>query len=122
MLLAILNEYQHQFYHCANAKILWEVLEKRFSGTKSTKRNQKAILKQQCENFMAGKNESMTLTFDRFNKLIGELATVGVTIDQDGLNRKFLRSLGDQWTTYTVSFRLNDNLEDKELHDLPQMV
>ncbi|KAI3702328.1 hypothetical protein L6452_28063 [Arctium lappa] len=58
LLLAIPNEYQHQFCNCADAKILWNALEKRFSGTKSTKRNQKAILKQQYENFMSTKNES----------------------------------------------------------------
>ncbi|KAI3692065.1 hypothetical protein L6452_31874 [Arctium lappa] len=118
LLLAIPNEYQHQFCNCTDAQILWNALEKRFSGTKSTKRNQKAILKQQYENFMSTKNESMTQTFDRFNKLIGELATVGVQIDQDDVNRKFLRSLGDEWTMYTVSFRHNDQLEDKELDDL----
>ncbi|KAI3718574.1 hypothetical protein L6452_19451 [Arctium lappa] len=67
---------------------------------------------------MSTKNESMTQTFDRFNKLIGELATVGVQIDQDDLNRKFLRSLSDAWTMYTVSFRQNDQLEEKELDDL----
>jgi len=46
LLLAVLNEYQYQFHKCADAKILWGALEKRFSGTKNTKRNQKAILKQ----------------------------------------------------------------------------
>ncbi|KAJ9551882.1 hypothetical protein OSB04_015927 [Centaurea solstitialis] len=72
-----------------DAKSLWTALEKRFSGTKSTKRNQKAILKQQYENFTSLKNESMTQTFDRFNKLIGE------------------------------SWQLQgDDLEDKELEDL----
>ncbi|KAI3758537.1 hypothetical protein L6452_06103 [Arctium lappa] len=96
LLLVIPNEYQHQFCNRTNAQILWNALEKRFSGTKSTKRNQKAILKQQYENFMSTKNESMTQTFDRFNKLIGELATVGVQIDQDD----------------------NDQLENKELDDL----
>ncbi|KAI3680946.1 hypothetical protein L6452_35726 [Arctium lappa] len=116
LLLAIPNEYQHQFCNCTDPQMLWNDLEKRFSGTKSTKRNQKAILKQQYENFMSTKNESMTQTFDRFNKLIGELATVGVQIDQDDLNRKFF--LGDEWTMYTVSFRQNDQLEEKELDDL----
>ncbi|KAJ9538359.1 hypothetical protein OSB04_031092 [Centaurea solstitialis] len=111
LLLAIPNEYQHQF-------TLWTALEKRFSGTKSTKRNQKAILKQQYENFTSLKNESMTQTFDRFNKLIGELATVDVKMDKDDVNRKFLRSLGEEWTIYTVSFRQGDDLEDKELEDL----
>ncbi|KAI3669034.1 hypothetical protein L6452_40253 [Arctium lappa] len=118
LLLAIPNEYQHQFCNCTDAQMLWNALEKRFSGTKSTKRNQKAILKQLYENFMSTKNESMTQTFDRFNNLIGELATVGVQIDQDDVNKKVLRSLGDEWTMYTVSFRQNDKLEDKELDDL----
>ncbi|KAJ9538414.1 hypothetical protein OSB04_031147 [Centaurea solstitialis] len=118
LLLAIPNEYQHQFSTYTNAKSLWTALEKRFSGTKSTKRNQKAILKQQYENFTSLKNESMTQTFDRFNKLIGELATVDVKMDKDDVNRKFLRSLGEEWTIYTVSFRQGDDLEDKELEDL----
>ncbi|KAJ9535349.1 LOW QUALITY PROTEIN: hypothetical protein OSB04_un001540 [Centaurea solstitialis] len=118
LLLAIPNEYQHQFATCENAKVLWEALEKRFAGSKSSKRNQKAVLKQQYENFMSSKNESMTQTFDRFNKLIGELATIGVKMDNDDLNRKFLRSLGEEWVIYTVPFRQSDNLEDKELDDL----
>ncbi|KAJ9545270.1 hypothetical protein OSB04_024977 [Centaurea solstitialis] len=118
LLLAIPNEYQHQFSTYTDAKSLWTALEKRFSGTKSTKRNQKAILKQQYENFTSLKNESMTQTFDRFNKLIGELATVDVKMDKDDVNRKFLRSLGEEWTIYTVSFRQGDDLEDKELEDL----
>ncbi|KAJ9546168.1 hypothetical protein OSB04_025875 [Centaurea solstitialis] len=75
------------------AKSLWIALEKRFSGTKSSKRNQKALLKQQYENFTSSKNESMTQTFDRFNKLIGELANVDVKMEKDEVNRKFLRSL-----------------------------
>ncbi|KAJ9547279.1 hypothetical protein OSB04_019822 [Centaurea solstitialis] len=118
LLFAIPNEYQHQFMNCENAKVLWQALEKRFAGSKSTKRNQKAILRQQYENFMSSKNETMTQTFDRYNKLIGELATVGVQIDNDDINRKFLRSLGEEWTMYTVSLRQSENLENKELDDL----
>ena len=60
LLLAIPNEYRPQFYLCANAKILQEALEKSISGRMSIKRNQKAILKQQYEHFLAGKNESNT--------------------------------------------------------------
>ncbi|KAJ9549072.1 hypothetical protein OSB04_021615 [Centaurea solstitialis] len=118
LLLAIPNEYQHQFSHCENAKVLWETIEKRFAGSKNTKRNQKAILKQQFENFASLKNETMTQTFDRFNKIIGELATVGVKMDNDDINRKFLTSLGDEWTMYTISYRQSDNLDLKDLDDL----
>ncbi|KAJ9552198.1 hypothetical protein OSB04_016243 [Centaurea solstitialis] len=112
LLLAIPNEYQHRFCTCPDAKSLWNALEKRFSGTKSSKRNQKALLKQQYENFTSTKNESMTQTFDRFNKLIGELANVDVKMEKDEVNRKFLRSLSEEWTIQ------GDDLEDKELEDL----
>ncbi|KAJ9557079.1 hypothetical protein OSB04_011693 [Centaurea solstitialis] len=118
LLLAIPNEYQHQLCTCPDAKSLWNALEKRLSGTKSSKRNQKALLKQQYGNFTSTKNESMTQTFDRFNKLIGELANVDVKMEKDEVNRKFLRSLSEEWTMYTVSFRQGDDLEDKELEDL----
>ncbi|KAJ9545626.1 hypothetical protein OSB04_025333 [Centaurea solstitialis] len=97
LLLAIANEYQHQFSSCTDAKALWTTLEKRFSGTKSTKRNQKAILKQQYENFTSLKNESMTQSFDRFNKLIGELATVDVKMDKDDVFRIGKRELNFQF-------------------------
>ncbi|KAI3681022.1 hypothetical protein L6452_35803 [Arctium lappa] len=72
LLLAIPNEYQHQFCNCTDGQMLWNALEKRFS----------------------------------------------VQIDQDDVNRKFLRSLGNEWTMYTVSFRQNEQLEEKELDDL----
>ncbi|KAJ9546452.1 hypothetical protein OSB04_018995 [Centaurea solstitialis] len=47
-----------------------------------------------------------------FNKLIEKLATVDVKMDKDDVNRKFLISLGEEWTIYT------DDPEDKELEDL----
>ena len=53
LLLAIPNEYQHQFEKYTNSRELWNALEKRFEGTASTKRNQRSILKQQYENFGA---------------------------------------------------------------------
>ena len=63
LLLAIPNEYQHHFSSIEDPKALWEALEKRFAGTKNTKRNQKAILKQQYENFSSVKTETMSQTF-----------------------------------------------------------
>ncbi|KAJ9542136.1 LOW QUALITY PROTEIN: hypothetical protein OSB04_028642 [Centaurea solstitialis] len=109
LLLAIPNEYQHQFSSCTDAKALWTALEKRFFRTKSTKRNQKAILKKQYENFTSLKNESMTQTFDRFNKLIGELATVDVKMDKDDKSSSNLLEMNGLFTLSS---------SDKELEDL----
>ena len=118
LLMAIPNEYLHQFERFGDAKTLWEALERRFAGTKSTKRNQRAILKQQYENFKASKGETMTQTFDRFNKLIGELARTGVELEKDEINRKFLRSLGEEWTIYTIGYRQGEEIDTMEIEDL----
>mgnify|MGYP003330837915 CR=1 FL=1 len=118
LLLAIPNEYQRKFSTCVDAKELWDALEKRFGGTKATKRNQKDVLKQQYENFKASRNETMAQTFDRFVKLTGEMENVGVEFERDDLNRKFLRSLNEEWSIYTISLRQADTLENKELDDL----
>ena len=118
LLLAIPNEYQRKFSNCVDAKELWDALEKRFGGTKATKRNQKDVLKQQYENFKASRNETMAQTFDRFVKLTGEMENVGVVFEKDDLNRKFLRSLNEEWSIYTISLRQADTLENKELDDI----
>ncbi|KAI3746473.1 hypothetical protein L6452_08907 [Arctium lappa] len=110
LLLAIPNEYQHQFCNCTDAQIFWNALEKRFAGTKSIKRNQRDVLKQQYENFTSSKNESMTQTFDRFNKLIGELATVGVKMEQDDINRN-----------HSNNSLINDDLDQLHPDDLEEM-
>jgi hypothetical protein len=118
LLIAIPNEYQHKFRNFTNAKLLWAALEKRFGGSESTKRNQRDILKQQFENFKANKGEVLSQTFDRFNKLIGELSSIGAEIEKGDVNRKFLRSLNEEWTIYTVSYRQGDKMDDLEVDDL----
>ena len=60
----------------------------------------------------------MTQTFDRFNKLVGELANAGTIIDKDDVNIKFLRSLNDDWTMYTISYRKGSQLEKIALEDV----
>ncbi|GKD93871.1 reverse transcriptase domain-containing protein, partial [Tanacetum coccineum] len=63
----------------------------RFRGNEATKRTQKALLKQQYENF----NASITLPKD--------------------LNVKFLRSLPSEWHTHMVKKSIANNNDDKNL-------
>ncbi|GKB64764.1 hypothetical protein Tco_0920950 [Tanacetum coccineum] len=50
-LMAFPNEHQLKFNTCKSAKSLMEAIEKRFRGNKESKKVQKALIKQQYENF-----------------------------------------------------------------------
>nr|GEU88176.1 putative ribonuclease H-like domain-containing protein [Tanacetum cinerariifolium] len=51
MLLAIPDEYQLRFHTIKDAKSLWVAIKSRFGGNVESKKTQKTVLKQQCENF-----------------------------------------------------------------------
>nr|GEW02036.1 hypothetical protein [Tanacetum cinerariifolium] len=71
-----------------DAKILMEVIKKRFGGNTETKKVQKTLLKQQYENFI------------------------------EDINLKFLRSLPSEWRTHTLIWRNKIDLEEQSLDDL----
>nr|GEX42508.1 ribonuclease H-like domain-containing protein [Tanacetum cinerariifolium] len=51
LLMALLDKHQLKFNSHKDAKTLMEAIEKRFGGNTETKKVQKTLLKQQCENF-----------------------------------------------------------------------
>ncbi|GKG37245.1 hypothetical protein Tco_0447418, partial [Tanacetum coccineum] len=59
----------------------------------ATKKTQKALLKQQYENFNASSSEFLDSIFNRLQKLVSRLVILGVDISPEDLNLKFLRSL-----------------------------
>ncbi|GKA40036.1 hypothetical protein Tco_0732629 [Tanacetum coccineum] len=74
----------------------------RFGGNDATKKTQKALLKQQYENFNATSSESLDSIFNRLQKLVSRLAILGVDTPPEDLNVKFLRSLPSEWDTHVV--------------------
>nr|GFA76722.1 ribonuclease H-like domain-containing protein [Tanacetum cinerariifolium] len=56
-----------------DAKTLMEAIEKRFRGNTETKKVQKTLLKQQCENFIGSHSESLDPIHDRLQKLVSQL-------------------------------------------------
>ncbi|GKA29107.1 hypothetical protein Tco_0715352, partial [Tanacetum coccineum] len=54
--------------------------KKRFGGNAATKKTQRNLLKQQCENFNAPSSEMLDQTFDRLKKLVSQLELLGETI------------------------------------------
>ncbi|GJR77749.1 hypothetical protein Tco_0090114 [Tanacetum coccineum] len=57
-----------------------EKAQRRFGGNAATKKIQRNLLKQQCENFTASSSEVLDQTFDRLQKLISQLEIHGESI------------------------------------------
>ncbi|GJT17234.1 hypothetical protein Tco_0875940 [Tanacetum coccineum] len=57
-----------------------------FGGNDATKKTQKALLKQQYENFNATSSESLDSIFNRLQKLVSRLAILGVDTPPEDLN------------------------------------
>ncbi|GJU53449.1 putative ribonuclease H-like domain-containing protein [Tanacetum coccineum] len=65
LLMALPNKDQLKFHSYKDAKLLMEAMEKRYGGNKESKKVQRALLKQQYENFAGSSSETMDQTFDR---------------------------------------------------------
>nr|GEV59546.1 ribonuclease H-like domain-containing protein [Tanacetum cinerariifolium] len=92
--------------------------EKRFGGNTETKKVQKTLLKQQYENFTGSSSESLDQIHDRLRKLISQLKILEVSLSQEDINLKFLRSLPTEWRTHTLIWRNKTDLEEQSLDDL----
>nr|GEZ27983.1 ribonuclease H-like domain-containing protein [Tanacetum cinerariifolium] len=92
--------------------------EKRFGGNTETKKVQKTLLEQQFENFFGSSSEGLDQIHDRLQKLVSQLEIHGVSLSQEDVNLKFLRSLPSEWKTHILIWRNKTDLEDKSLDDL----
>nr|GFA65445.1 hypothetical protein [Tanacetum cinerariifolium] len=91
LLMALPDKHQLKFNSHKDAKTLMEAIEKRLEG----------ILKPR-----------------KLQKLVSQLEIHGVSLSQEDVNLKFLRSLPSKWKTYTLIWRNKTDLEDNSLDDL----
>nr|GEW96640.1 hypothetical protein [Tanacetum cinerariifolium] len=118
LLMALPDKHQLKFNSHKDAKTLMEAIEKRFSGNTETKKVQKTLLKQQFENFIGSSSENLDQIHDRQQNLVSQLKIHGVSLSQEDVNLKFLRSLPSEWKTHTLIWRNKANLEEHSLDDL----
>nr|GEU75408.1 hypothetical protein [Tanacetum cinerariifolium] len=118
LLMALPDKHQLKFNSHKDAKSLMEAIEKRFGCNTETKKVQKTLLKQQFKNFSGSSSESLDQIHDRLQKLVSQLEIHGVSLSQEDVNLKFLRSLPSEWNTHTLIWRNKTDLEDKSLDDL----
>nr|GEV37199.1 hypothetical protein [Tanacetum cinerariifolium] len=75
-----------------------------------------------AEQKLARKNELKAREFrqirDRLQKLVSQLEIHGVSLSQEDVNLKFLRSLLSKWKTHTLIWRNKADLEEQSLNDL----
>nr|GEW88997.1 ribonuclease H-like domain-containing protein [Tanacetum cinerariifolium] len=89
LLMALPDKHQLKFNTHKEAKTLMEAIEKRFRGNTETKK-----------------------------KLISQLEILRVSLSQEDINLKFLRSLPTEWRTYTIIWRNKTDLEEQSHDDL----
>nr|GEW11747.1 hypothetical protein [Tanacetum cinerariifolium] len=115
LLMALPDKHQLKFNSHKDAKTLMEAIEKRFGGNTETKKVQKTLLKQQCENFTGSSSKNLDQIHDRLQKLVSQLEIHRVSLSQEDVNLKFLRSLPFEWNTHTLIWRNKANLEEHSL-------
>nr|GEY31869.1 hypothetical protein [Tanacetum cinerariifolium] len=102
LLMALPDKHQLKFNSHKDAKSLMEAIKKCFGSNTETKKVQKTLLKQQFENFSGSNFESLDKIHDRLQKLVSQLEIHGVSLSQEDVNLKFLRSLPSEWKTHTL--------------------
>ncbi|GJS27361.1 putative ribonuclease H-like domain-containing protein [Tanacetum coccineum] len=118
LLMALPNEHQLTFNQYVDAQSMFVAIKARFGGNDATKKTQKALLKQQYENFNATSSESLDSIFNRLQKLVSRLAILGVDTPPEDLNVKFLRSLPSEWDTHVVVWMNKPDFDTMGLDDL----
>nr|GEU52112.1 hypothetical protein [Tanacetum cinerariifolium] len=93
LLMALPNENQLKFNSYKDDKILMQAIENIFG-------------------------EVIEQTYERLQKLISQLEMPGEVIPKEEINQKFLRSLSQEWTMYTIVWRNKPKIETLSLNDL----
>nr|GEW66014.1 hypothetical protein [Tanacetum cinerariifolium] len=118
LLMALPDKHQLKFNSHKDAKTLMEAIHKISRGNTETKKLQKTLLKQKYENFTGSSSESLDQIHDKLQKLVSQLEIHGVSLSQEDVNLKFLRSLPSEWKTRTLIWRNKAELEEQSLDDL----
>nr|GEX56545.1 hypothetical protein [Tanacetum cinerariifolium] len=118
LLMALPDKHQLKFNSHKDAKTLMKAIEKRFGGNTETKKVQKTLLKQHYEKFTCSSSESLDQIHDKLQKLISQLEILRVSLSQEDINLKFLKSLPYEWRTHTLIWRNKTDLEEQSFDDL----
>ncbi|KAK1397946.1 hypothetical protein POM88_007809 [Heracleum sosnowskyi] len=104
-------------HYVVKAKSEWTPEEKAH-GSASVKKNRRALLIQEYEQFDARPDESLTDLYDRFLTLLNSLSLVDMEYETEDSNTKFLRALPEEWDTQTSIIRHQYDLNTMSLDEV----
>ncbi|GJU39082.1 hypothetical protein Tco_1192039 [Tanacetum coccineum] len=104
LLMALPNEHQLTLNTVSDAQSFFIAIKLCFGGKYVFKEDQKSLQKQQYENINATSSESLTLSFNRLQKLVSRLAILGVDTPPDDL-KLIIEQL--TFKGYTCGSRMN---------------
>ncbi|KAK1379442.1 hypothetical protein POM88_026186 [Heracleum sosnowskyi] len=87
------KEMSYQIMSCTNGKHMWDTINLIMEGTEDVQENRLDILTSQYESFRSLPGESITQVFEKYTKLLNELAMKGKTYPLRETNRKFMMML-----------------------------
>ncbi|GBC54548.2 interaptin-like [Rhizophagus irregularis DAOM 181602=DAOM 197198] len=103
---------------CTSAKEVWDTIRTICEGNEQVRENKMQLLIQQYESFHFKAGESLSDTFNRFQKLLNGLKLFGRVYQVKDSNLKFLRALPKEWKPMTVSLRNTQEFKDYTLERL----
>ncbi|KAK1359569.1 hypothetical protein POM88_044043 [Heracleum sosnowskyi] len=107
---------------CKSVKEIWDTLETQCQRFASVKKNRRALLIQEYEQFDARPDESLTDMYDRFLTLLNNLSLVGKEYVYEDSNTKFMRALPEEWDTQTSIIRHQYDLNTVSLDEVYGML
>ncbi|GJV28710.1 putative ribonuclease H-like domain-containing protein [Tanacetum coccineum] len=116
LLLAIPNEHLLKFHGIKDAKTIWKAIKTRFGGNKESKKMQKAILKQQYENFTASRSEGLDKTYDSTNEAVNTAYEVSTANSQGQASSSSYAD--DVMFSFFVSQSNSQQLDNEDLEQI----
>ena len=101
--------------NCTTSKEVWDIVQILCEGTEQVRENKMQLLIQQYEHFHFKQSETLSDTYNRFQKLLNALKLYGRVYSTKDTNLKFLRSLPKEWKPMTVSLRHSHEFKDYNL-------
>ncbi|GJX92039.1 hypothetical protein Tco_0345365 [Tanacetum coccineum] len=110
----VLQGLQPEVYSLVNhhtvAKEIWDRVKLLMQGTKLSQQERECKLYNEFDRFTSVKDESLHEYYLRFAKLINDIHTIGMTIQQVHVNTKFLNNLQPEWRKFVTNVKLAKNL------------
>ena len=107
---------------CKTTKEIRDTLKTQCQGTEAIKKNRRALLIQEYEQFEAKSDEILTDVYDRFLTLLNNMSPFGKVYDREDSNTKFLRSLPEDWDTQTSIIKHQYELDTVSLDEVYGML